>query len=148
MVKTKSRGFTLIEMLIVVIVLGATASLVAPSVGRGVARARVRRAAAIVATDLELAFTTAARQRMPVRVTFSPSTLAYQVADRATGDVLMTRSFGAGSDMALSSLTVSATVFDIYPNGTATGPDTINLRSRTHTRRVIVTRAGLIWGGL
>jgi prepilin-type N-terminal cleavage/methylation domain-containing protein len=140
------RGFTLIEMLIVVVVVGVMAMVAAPSVGRGVAQARVKRAASIVAGDLEVAVTNAARQRKPIRITFTSGTRSYTVADRATGEVLMSRDFGPGSELALNSFGASAAILDIYPNGIASSADTVTLRIGTHSRRVIVTRAGLIRG--
>lgn len=141
-----TRGFTLIEMLIVVVVLGTMAMMVAPSVGGGVAQARVKRAASIVAGDLEVAFSNAARQRRPIRVSFTSSTRSYTVSDRATGTVLFSRDFGPGAELALNSLSASTAILDIYPNGIASGTDTITLQSGSKSRRVIVTRAGLIRG--
>jgi prepilin-type N-terminal cleavage/methylation domain-containing protein len=139
-------GFTLIEMMIVIVIAGATASVVAPTVRHGVARTRVQRAASVVAGDLELAFSQAARQRKPIRVTFDSSTLSYTVADRASGTVLFSRAFGPNSDLALGSVTASASTLDIYPNGIASGPDTVRLQLDGQARRVTVTRVGVIRG--
>jgi prepilin-type N-terminal cleavage/methylation domain-containing protein len=140
------RGFTLIEMMVVVILVGVTTILVAPSVGRGVARARVRRAASIVAGDLELAFSTAARERKPVRVVFTSGTLTYTISDRVTSTVLISRDFGPGSELALTSFTASLPTLDIYPDGIASGPDTLLLELGSSSRKVIVTRIGLVRG--
>ena len=139
-------GFTLLETMVVVVLAGATASFVAPSVSNSVSRARIGRAAATVAGDLELAFSHAARQRKPVRVTFAGSTPSYTITDRATGTVLLARDFGPGSELALSSLTASAQTLDVYPSGIASGPDTLRLRLNEHARVVTVTRVGLIRG--
>ena len=141
-----TRGFTLIEMLVVVIVVGVTAVLVAPSVGRGVGKARVKRASAILAGDLELAFATAARQRKPVRVVFTSGTLSYTIQDRATSAVLISRDFGPTSELALTTFTASLATLDIYPNGIASGPDTLTLQLGAHSRKVIVTRIGIVRG--
>jgi len=143
----RSRGgFTLIEMIVVVILVGVTTMLVAPSVGRGIARARVRRAASIVAGDLELAFTTAARERKPVRVEFTSGTLSYTISDRVTSTVLISRDFGPASELGLTSFTASLPTLDIYPNGIASGSDTLFLELGSSSRKVIVTRIGIIRG--
>jgi len=140
------RGFTLMEMMVVVIIGATLVAATAPSVGRGMARARVKRAASVVAGDLELAFSNAARQRKPVRVTFSSGSLSYTVTDRATGTVLFTRDFGPSSEFALESFSASAATLDIYPNGVASSADTLRLQRGTHSRRVTVTRVGLVRG--
>ena len=142
----RTAGFTIIEIMIVVLIVGVTAVLVAPSVSRGTGNARVKRAAAILAGDMELAFTTAARQRKPVRVVFTSGTLSYTIQDRATRTVLISRDFGATSAMPLTSFTASLATLDIYPNGIASGPDTLRLTLGEHSREVIVTRIGIIRG--
>ena len=139
-------GFTLIEMMMVIVVAGATASVVAPKVRDGVERTRVQRAASVVAGDLELAFSQAARQRKPIRVTFDGGTQSYTLTDRASGAVLFSRDFGPSSELALGSVTASAPTLDIYPNGIASGPDTVRLQLGGHARLVTVTRVGVIRG--
>jgi len=143
---TRQAGFTLIEMMLVVIIVGITAALVAPSVGRSVGKARVKRAASILAGDMELAFTTAARQRQPVRVIFTSGTLSYAIQDRATSTVLITRDFGPTSELALTSFSASLPTLDIYPNGIASGPDTLLLQLGSNSRTVIVSRIGIVRG--
>jgi prepilin-type N-terminal cleavage/methylation domain-containing protein len=143
---SSKTGFTLIEMMIVVLVLGTTVALVAPSVSRGTGKARVKRAAAILAGDMEQAFTTAARQRKPVRVAFVSGTLSYTIQDRVTSTVLVSRDFGATSALPLTSFTASLATLDIYPNGIASGPDTLRLQIGAYSRTVIVTRIGMVRG--
>jgi prepilin-type N-terminal cleavage/methylation domain-containing protein len=142
----RTAGFTIIEIMIVVLIVGVTVVLVAPSISRSTGKARVKRAASILAGDMELAFSTAARQRKPVRVVFNSGTLSYTIQDRATSTVLVSRDFGTTSELPLTSFTASLPTLDIYPNGIASGPDTLSLTLGAHSRKVIVTRIGIIRG--
>ena len=143
---TSKRGVTLIEMLIVIIIVAVTAAMVVPSVSKGTRRTRVNRAASLVSGDLELAFSSAARQRKPIRVSFTSGSLSYTISDRATGSVLITRDFGPTSELALGSFSASAAVLDIYPSGIASGPDTVSFALGSSTRKVTVSRVGIIRG--
>jgi type II secretion system GspH-like protein len=115
-------------------------------VGRSVGHARVNRASSIVAGDIEQAFAMAARQRKPIRLTFVSGTQSYTINDRASGAILVARSFGPTAEVSLSGLSASATILDIYPSGLASGSDTVTLQLGTYSRRVTVTRVGLIRG--
>lgn len=127
----------IIAIVMVAIVLGAGA----PSIARHITHSRVNRAATIMAGDLELALSVAARQRQPVRVAADPSTLEISITDRATAQPIVKRPYGADSDFRLESLTASATV-DMLPHGMTTAPATYTLAIGDYSRQVTVTRAG------
>ena len=66
----RSRGgFTLMELLVVLAIAGIVMTMVIPSISRSMAQTRVQRAASVVGSDLQYAYSMAARRRAPVRIT-------------------------------------------------------------------------------
>ena len=136
-------GFTAIELVIVVVMIGALAAFGFPRVAREIRRSRANQAASIVAADLEVAFTAAGRQRRPVTVSYSTATKQLQIADRSTSTVIRRRPLGSDSEWNLDQVTTTGLPVTIFPSGVASGPFTIDLTSGTFTRRVSSTRVGL-----
>jgi type II secretion system protein H len=143
------RGFTLVELLIVLALIGIVASIAIRSVGDTIRRDRVQKAVAILSTDLEQAFAIAARQRTPVRVLFDSARKTFAVAARNdTTFKYRTRQFATG-DLALDYFSVSNAALDILPSGLSA--DTLNLRIGIFTRNGLkydrtlrMTRGGLV----
>jgi prepilin-type N-terminal cleavage/methylation domain-containing protein len=151
---SRRAGFTMIEILMVLIVFGISAMIAIRSVGDTLRRDRVSKTAAVLSTDIEQGFAIAARLRVPVRVriydTLLPlprrqfivrqrtdTTYKYRVRELRTGD------------FSLDTLIKSKDSLDIMPNGLAT--DTLRLTLGVKSKagswywKVIrVTRAGLV----
>lgn len=140
----RRRGFTLIEMLIVVVVGGLLLSTALPAFSRQLAASRSSQVGSVVGADLELAFSYAAKQRRPVRIAYTSQTMTYTIADRSTGTVFITRPLGAGSEWGLSAVTFSASPVDVFPGGIASGSLAVTLASGASTHTVRMTRAGLV----
>ena len=138
------RGFTLFEMLTAIAIAGIMTALALPEVGRIVAHSRVNQATSVVAADLELAFSLAARQRRPVRITIDDATRSYTFTDRATAAVLARRVYDMNSEYKLSALSGSVASVDVFPTGVASGPDTITVRVGNYSRRVAMSRTGQV----
>jgi len=136
----------MLELIVVLAMVGVVVAVVAPRASRAVQRARLDRAATIVANDLESGFTLAARQRKPVRVTkgTATGTVQYTFAVRSTGQALLTRHLGRGTEFSLTSITFSQNVIDFFPTGIASQPLTVSLTATTGTRCVTMTRAGFV----
>ena len=96
-VKLGRAGHTLAELIVVTMVLGIIMSMVITPTGNALRHARVNRAARVVKMDLKMAFSLAARQRRPVRVTYRPDLTAYTFVDARRGTLLHRRELGAGS---------------------------------------------------
>ena len=143
------QGFTLVELLIVLALVGIVASIAIRSVGDTIRRDRVQKSVAILATDIEQAFAIAGRQRTPVRLLFDSARKTFSVASRAdTTFKYRTRQFATG-EFALDYLSVNNTGLDVMPSGLST--DTLNLRigiysrnGSTYDRTLRMTRGGLV----
>lgn len=143
------QGFTLVELLIVLALVGIVSSIAIRSVGDTMRRDRVQKAVAILSTDLEQAFAIAGRQRAPVRLLFDSARKTFAVAARSdTTFKYRTRQFATG-DLALDYMSISRSTLDIMPSGLSV--DTLQLRlgiysrnGSTYDRTVRMTRGGLV----
>ncbi len=81
------RGFSMLEMLLVLIIIGLLVRITVVKTSRIMRHERVNRAAQVMIQDLQNGFAMAGRQRAPVRLTFTPSTQTYVYTERAAGTV-------------------------------------------------------------
>lgn len=147
--KRARPGFTMIELLLVLTLIGAIAAIAIRSVGDTIRRDRVVKTAAIVSTDLEQAFAIAGRQRTPVRLLIDSTRLTFTVADRADTTLkYRTRKFGGG-DMGLDFISANRSTLDILPSGLSA--DTLRLvlgifskNGQSYSRTLRMTRGGLV----
>ncbi len=137
------RGFSAVELMIVLVMIGMLAAFGFPRVARELRRSRANQAASVVAADLEVAFSMAARQRKPVTVSYVTASKEIRIADRASGTVIRSRPLGAGTEWNIDQVTTSGLPATIFPSGIANAAFTIDLTSGSFTRRVSSTRVGL-----
>lgn len=146
---TRQDGFTLVELLIVLALIGIVASIAIRSVGDTMRRDRVVKTAAILSADLEQAFALAGRQRAPMRLLIDSAKRTLSVANRADTTLkYRTRQFVTG-DMAIDYISANRSSLDIMPSGLSTDTLrlTIGIYSRngtTYDRTVRMTRGGLV----
>jgi hypothetical protein len=103
-------------------------------------RSQVNRATAVVAADLETAFSMAARQRRPIRIACCTAG-SYTFVDRSDGTLRLQRSL---VDYGVTTLTFAASPVDIFPSGVASSPDTVTIGAAGYTRRIVMTSVGLV----
>jgi type II secretion system protein H len=142
----RRAGFTLTELLMVIVILGILATLATPRVYQTVARSKVNQAAGVIAADLEQAVALAGRRRQPVVVTLESAT-TYTVRDRVssgTGTLRLQRALTLTGDQGVSSLTFSRSPLQVFPNGTTDGAFTATVGGAGLTRTVTVTAAGQV----
>jgi prepilin-type N-terminal cleavage/methylation domain-containing protein len=138
-------GFTIMELLAVLVIGSIMLAVVSPNVSRSLTQSRVKRAAAVVAGDLQMAQTVAARQRAPVRVTVQTHSRIVRVHRGTSPDTVFTeRRLDSTSEYPLSALTGSVGSITIFPNGVASGPLTLTLQAGPDTRIVTMNRAGQV----
>jgi type II secretion system protein H len=138
------NGFSMLEMLVVMIIIGVLVMMIVPKMGRVMRHERVNRAAQVIVADLQNGFAMAGRQRAPVRLTFTPSTKTYVFSDRATGTVFQTRIMDSRSEYALSTLSATPTTIDVLPNGIGSTSFSITVAQGDYSRTVTASSAGFV----
>ena len=138
-------GFTMIELILVISILGSLAAIASPKISLIVRHNRVNRAAMVITADLQNAFASAARQREPVRISADANTKSYQFVDRTTGEVLRIRSFyGDTSEYRLSTLVFTPATIDVFPTGVSSTPIVVDLANGDYSRKITASTAGFI----
>lgn len=138
-------GFSLFELLIVIVIIGILASMVGPATSRIVRHNRVNRAATVIASDLQNAFAVAARQREPVRIVVDEASRSYQFTDRKSGKVLRIRTFyGDTSEYRLSALQFTPDTIDVFPNGISSAFIRVRLENGDYFREITASTAGFV----
>jgi type II secretory pathway pseudopilin PulG len=130
----------------VIVVLGVSAAIGVQRLSDQARRMRVNQAAQVIAADLELATSLAARERRPVRFRVQGPTDAswYTIRLRDTTQILLRRSLGHGSEWRIRRVTATPPTVDFFPGGVLSGPMRIEISDRNYLRAVTVTRAGFV----
>ena len=137
-------GFSMIEMVLVLIVVGLLVRITVVKTSRIMRHERVNRAAQVMVQDLQNGFAMAGRQRAPVRLTFTSSTKTYVFSDRLSGAVYLTRVMDNRTEYQLSALTPSVTTVDILPNGIGSTAFTVAVGLGDYSKTVTASSAGFI----
>lgn len=137
-------GFSILEMLVVLIIIGVLVTIAVPKMERIVRHERVNRAAQVVVQDLQNGFALAGRQRAPVRLTFTTSSQKYVFSDRLTGIAIFTRLLSTGADFSLTSMTIDNNPIDILPNGIGTTAFRVTITNGDYSRAITASSAGFV----
>jgi prepilin-type N-terminal cleavage/methylation domain-containing protein len=136
-------GFSLLELLVVLTLTSIGASLALPAFGRSLARLRVERAANGIVSTIQLAHSTAARQRTPVRLSIDTAASIIRVRHYTNpATVYAEQRLDSGMENGVQELTASDTSVVIYPSGLVEKQIEIELRAADYSRRVRLTRGG------
>lgn len=136
------RGFSLIEMLIVVVVMGILVTISAGAIGRQIARDRVMRSANVVQALVEEASQLAVRRNTPVDIVLSGDAL--QIVARDAGAVIKQRSFGPDNDLRATIAISPATGITIFPNGRSDAALQVRVSGSGLTQVVSRTTTGIV----
>ena len=141
---SNQRGFTLIELILVLVVSSILASFAILKLAPTMERARVRRSATLIAMDLQYAQMIAARQRRPVVFIASEALKGYMIRDAASTTVYREAYLGDDTEFHLDQLDATPTVLEIFPNGVVRSAGNYVVRVNTVQRNVRITRAGQV----
>jgi prepilin-type N-terminal cleavage/methylation domain-containing protein len=145
MAERSRRGFTMLELIIVLAVVGILALV---SIGKSSAiltRWRVTRAAQALSEELQAGFAVVGRNRKPVIITLDTVKMELRLSDRS-GIVYRTRNFGPASPYRIESRNVTASRLsvEIYPPGLAADSLSFMISKLGTSRRVRMLRGGLV----
>ena len=135
----------MVELVLTFTIIGILTAMMIPKIGRTMQATRVNRTSAIVAADLEQAFTLAGRFRRPMRISCTCGTGTYTVADLAGGTVRLRRKVVGDSDLGNMTLAFEipvAGIVDVYPSGVSTTALRVRITSGISTRAVTLSTAG------
>lgn len=139
-----AAGFTLLELSIVLAILGVATAMTFPTISRMTTHARVNQAAMVVAQDLSLATSAAARERKPIRIARGADRASITVSERASGKVLSTRWLGRGDAYGLDSVAFSVSPVDLFPSSVTSSALSVTLWAGGYSRQVTMSRAGWV----
>lgn len=138
-------GFSLLELLVSMIIIGIVLATVGPRVGRSMAETRVQKAAQVMASDIQRAFSLAAQKRSPIRISIDTAGKTFRLKNRARDTTYLTTVYTSASDIGLTQMQATDTAVVVYPNGIASTGFSITANTPgPFRRRVTVTRAGQI----
>jgi type II secretion system protein H len=140
----RTAGFSLPEMLIVVVILGIVAAFATPAISSTVRHQRVNKAAALIAADLQNVFAMAGRQRAPVHLASNATAKTYTFSDRKTGTVFQTRDLGSTSEYRIGTLTFSPSTVDMFPNGIGSSALIVTVGTGDYSRTITASTAGFV----
>ena len=135
----------MVELVLTFTVIAILTAMMIPKIGRTMQATQVNRTTAIVAADLEQAFTLAGRFRRPMRISCDCANAIYTVADRNGGTVRLRRTLVGDGD--LGNMTVAfeapvAGIVDVFPSGISTTLLRVRITSGSSTRAVTLSTAG------
>jgi prepilin-type N-terminal cleavage/methylation domain-containing protein len=139
------NGYSFIEMLTVIVVLGILLAIAILSIAPSLQRAKVRNAANVVAGDLHYAQILAVKHRKPIAVVVAVATQQYVIRDRDDASTIYrSRALGPGTDFNLDAFSSSPTSVELFPNGVARQTTTFTLGLAGYERQIRLTKAGQI----
>jgi len=129
--------------MVILIIFVVVASLI-PRVSTTLAHSKVNRSAYVIAADLLLAQSLAARQHAPVTVQVRSDSLLFRITNVVSGKVLRTDYFDRSTEFQLSALSALPSSAQVMPNGTATATMLITVGGADWFHLVRMTRAGQV----
>jgi prepilin-type N-terminal cleavage/methylation domain-containing protein len=141
-----SSGFSLVEMLVVVTLIGVASALSIPKIARIQNETKVQRAAQAIQIEVGQAFAIAARNRAPVIIQWQSSTMQLRITNRAGSVIYRRLGLGSGGGYGLSSseVTVAPTAMTVFPSGLAADTLSVALTRSGYRKTVWVSRAGMV----
>ena len=140
------RGFSLIEVLLVLTLIGIAAAISLPKVSSITSQNRIQRAAQALQLEVQQAYAISGRNRAPVKLAWNSSTLQVQTTNLAGSTIYRTLSLGAGGGYGLisSEISVAPATLTVFPNGLANDTLVFSLQRNGYSRRLWVSKSGMV----
>jgi prepilin-type N-terminal cleavage/methylation domain-containing protein len=139
------RGFSLLELLVVLVISGVITGLSMSKFSSYLARERVARAAEGIANDLRTGFAIPGRVRRPVQIRVDTTAMMLLITDRAQSTTYRKTAFGSRYNLRGGNVAYyPASALEIYPNGFASDTMLITLTSNGFTKKVWVSKGGMV----
>lgn len=141
-----SGGFSLVEILVAITIIGIFAALSIPRVSKVTNQTKVQRAAQALQMEVQQAFAIAGRNRAPITIRWDASSTQLRVTDLAGSTVYRRLGVGSGGGYGLTSSEVSVvpSTLTVFPSGLAADTLVINVARTGYTRRIWVSRSGIV----
>ena len=136
----------MIELALAFVIIALMASMAIPKFRTVMAATRVKQSAAVLASDMEQAFTLAARYRKPMRISCTCGSAMYTIADRTGGTVRLRRRL-QDKDLGYMTLVMESPgggTVDVFPSGVSTNPLRFRITSGNSTKAVTLSTAGQV----
>ncbi len=137
------RGFSLIELIIVMAILGVLLGIAAYSWSRYVENARLKTAVREVMVDLEFARERAKTENVTYTVTFTDRSPTYTISN---GTTTQTKSLSAiGTNIAVESTSFTGNQVKFFPRGTVTMGNIVIKNQRGSTGTITINITGRMY---
>jgi prepilin-type N-terminal cleavage/methylation domain-containing protein len=133
--RSNRQGFSLIELMVVIAIVGIIAGISAPSIFRSVNTNRLQTDADRLAADLQYARSLSISQGTILRFTSTPA--GYQLTDPVSGDLIREKNFDHGMGLE------NDQTADFYPWGMA-DPAVFNIKNSTGAMVVNLMPTGIV----
>jgi prepilin-type N-terminal cleavage/methylation domain-containing protein len=140
------HGFSLVELLVAVTLIGIAAGLSLPKINKIQNQTKIQRATRAVSQDIQQAFAIAGRNRAPVKLTWSSSTMQLRITNMAGSTIYRRLGLGDGGGYGFSSSEVSVipATLVVFPNGLAADTLVIQVARNGYSKTVRVSKSGMV----
>ena len=144
--RPRRRGFSLIELLVVIVIVSIAMTATLPRIGAVTNQTKVQRANQALQQDVQQAWAIAARNRAPTRLKFVSSSMQLQITNLAGNTVYKRTGYGTGGGYGLTSteLTMSPSTITVFPNGLASDTVAFTVSRSSYSRRFWVSKSGMV----
>src|SRR5688572_18004915 len=133
----KRRGFSLVELLVVIMIVAVAMATTLPRVGAVTNQTKVQRANQALQQDVQQAWALAARNRAPIVLKLVTSSMQLQITNLTGTTIYKRTSYGTGGSYGLTSseLTMAPATITVFPNGLANDTVGFAVARSSYSRR-------------
>ena len=140
------RGFSLIELLVVIMIVSIAMSATLPRIGAVTNQTKVQRANQALQQDVQQAWAIAARNRAPTVLKLVSASMQLQITNLAGTTVYKRTSYGDGGSYGFTAaeLTMAPSTITVFPNGLANDTAAFSIVRSGYSRKFWVSKSGMV----